>query len=786
MNEASLFAGAPLEPVEFQFAKVLENYHFSGNALNPFHVIQNFISISASRALAAQREAQGGHATVQEFESWDLETKLWHLVHILYSYRLSPGPTDTEVPLFVSYSSKREAFLNKNPKVKELVLILQWLQQNSDDVDVPQEPVDELKWNSTKMAIETKDLASLTSKSQPDLVEQLDMDAPSRSNKRITEEDAGKDAANFVVIYDLLLAGKNQEAIEYAAQSGNYTLSIILVGAFQDYIDPVLDGVNAGMDDDDDESVFVNEPSGIKHKYLWYETVYKLAQDPTISKAESLIYLFLCGADLSENIKYSSTWESHVLLYVNQLLTHHLRTLLKTSLAGEGNSDQIISKTTFPSPQHQAVDGILNTLLNTSAIASDSKNPFRVIMGSVIIDQLLLFLHNSFKSSDSKLIEDKDILRVLAHLAVTSLMLGLDAGSKIPTKIITKYISKLSESGLDDLVPVYLSFIPDERDVRECYSIFLTTIMDSEKRNRQLEILRRLGISAFNESSTPFSSTTDDADGQYESKIHNVLKRTVERVMFETQKHYEPLPDVQLKADSIDDVDIKLSRSVEWLYENYMYEDAIIATRTIFQRFLQTGRLKAIKEFAAGKDFKKLLKNYDSSVQIKSMEGTSSPATISETEKEELLQYDQYGQCLNYLDEWHEFINSNSDSYSMSKDVEKSIEKITLNLREFIANWLQNAILQCNDESRVQMYKEMRSLYVPYVIIELLQVLQQCRLYDWKYMDQAFSLVNEVANEKDNDFLQCFLSCGRTGEFVSLAGDIAIMALERGKKEIFT
>lgn len=789
MNDTTTFKHTMLlvsgaESPETLFAKVLERFQLSGNDGSALEVVEEFLAISAS--IAKDKQRSFGDSDSQEFESWDLETKLWHLVYILFSYRLSSSPPGVNPPLYASYAFKREDFLNQNPKIKELLLILQWLQQNSNDVIPPSESEIELKWNSTKVAIENQALAALTSRKLENLVDSIDVDAPLRSDGEIAKQDAFKDEVNFGIIYELLLNGENEKAASFAAETGNYTLSMILLGASQDYIDPVIDDFAGArmMDVDEDESVVVTTPSGIKHKYLWYQTVYRLAKDPKIGTNEALIYSYLCGADLTENIKHSSSWEGHMNLYVNQLLTHHLRTFLQKDLIEHQETEEMLSTINFPVPQHQSVDGILNTLQNTSAISGASKNPFRVIMGSVIIDQLILFLHNSFKSADSNIVEDKHVLRVLAHLAVVSVALGLDQGSKAPTKIITKYISRLSESGLDDLVPVYLSFIPDEKDVRECYSIFLTTITDSEKRSRQLDILRNLGISAFNDAGTPVSSTTEDLDDQYESKIHNVLKRTVERVMLETQAHYQPLQDIQLKADEIDDVDIKLSRSVEWFYENYMYEDAIIATRTIFQRFLLTGRLRAIKEFVAGKNFKLLLKSYDSSVQIRSM-GADTPSLILEVDKEELLQYDKFGQCLNYLDEWKTFVGSKSQTYWQSTDVENSILKITLHLRAFILTWLQDAIQDCEDAARVQLYRELRSLYVPYVVIELLQVLQECRLHDWKYMHQAFSLINEVANDKENDYLRCFISCGRVGEFVSLAGDVAMVAMERGTSGIF-
>lgn len=52
-------------------------------------------------------------------------------------------------------------------------------------------------------------------------------------------------------------------------------------------------------------------------------------------------------------------------------------------------------------------------------------------------------------------------------------------------------------------------------------------------------------------------------------------------------------------------------------------------------------------------------------------------------------------------------------------------------------------------------------------------------------MRQAFNLINEIADDSANDYLQRFISCGRLNEFVCLTGDIAIVASEKGLKGIF-
>ena len=83
------------------------------------------------------------------------------------------------------------------------------------------------------------------------------------------------------------------------------------------------------------------------------------------------------------------------------------------------------------------------------------------------------------------------------------------------------------------------------------------------------------------------------------NKLINVLRRTVERVMIETAPNYERQQNdpVIVKDDesSVDEIDFKLYRAVEWFYENQMYGDAIKATIVVIRRFLINGKLASLK-----------------------------------------------------------------------------------------------------------------------------------------------------------------------------------------------
>lgn len=760
---------------ETQFARILEEFQLGGGRSDPFDVIRSFTLVAASRAVAVgQKMAEFGEseADKSEFASWDLEAKMWHLVRVLYLFRLSDHQTIHPLE-YSSQAVKSAAYLTRNAKIKEILLIIEWLQFNLQEVSADVS-LQAAKWTNTKIGIESRNLSTLAPQAQMvDYVECLDADAPLRTPKQISPIDKHVDDGNFAVIYRMVLSGDVQKAIDYASETGNFTIALILMGSQQDYFDPVLDDSDA-MDHDDDQQ---EEPSGIQHKYLWFQTVARLAQEPALTQHEKLIYSFLCGGDQSENIaEAGSNWEECLLVYLNELYKHHTRTFLKT-LVGPDDQTPLVS---FPTPSHTSVDGILNLLLKAPATQSESASALRVIVGSVMINQLSLFLHNTFKTNRTDLLEDPYVLRILAHLAVVMLILDLHEGSATPTKLLTTYISMLSKQGDEDIVPVYLAFIPDEKDVRECYSIFLSTITDPQSRARQLDLFRRLGVNTPGEN-TPNSTSTEEVGYEYENKINNVLKRTVERVMAETEAAYDPQGEIKVEDKVVAQTDVTLYRSVEWLFENKMYEDAITASRTIIRRFLLTGRLKSILEFCNNKTFKALLKDYDLDLHTRSMGDVTPPTLISEDDKEELMQYEQLVEALRILHEWRAFAHEadvDSRSFWTSKDVEKSIEKTIHKLHDLVFRWFVQPIATCTQQDRVDIYKEYRSIYVPYFIIELLQVLQQSRHKDWKYMQQAFQLVNAVANDKQYDFLQCFVTCGRLGEFVTLAGDVALVASE--------
>ena len=752
--------------VEVQFAQVLQQYQKN---LDPFAIIAKFASITASQALAigeqlnqqSQIEGTNNDFLRDQFVDWDLETRLWDLAALLYQFRASqPGDLLPQSKLS-SLVVKQENYIMSNPKIRELCIIIHWLQRNISSLPLSSQYPS--KWNHTKIAVENSDYSTITgNQTKLDLIKNFDVDAPLRSNKAIHPDDDMVDSEVFKAIYQLLLAGKTQEAIDYANTTGNFPLALILVGSAQDYVDPKIDFNDTNAP---------SKPSGLKHKLLWKKTVFKLSQQSNLNMYERLIYNYLCGGDISLNlVEANDDWEQSLLLYLSQLFSYHLDTFISSTVP-ETVSD-------MPIPQLLSVDEILNTLSNSNEeLREASLHPLRVISGGIMINQESTILQNAIHKSQD-LASKPFLIRVITHLTIIrSLIMGTEnVNTQDITTVITQYMSKLSEYKLDELIPIYLTFIPNEQDAREVYSMFLSKILDEDARSKQIEMSKRIA----NEVATQDIDVkmTDDED-----KMYNTLKMTVERVMNETKSHYDPTLLKQITCDQpADKIDTKLYRSIEWFYAYSMHEDAIAASIVIIRRFLLNGKLDALKKFAQGKNFKKLIKDYDAYIQTRELSDNEYVANITEESKQEFIEYSALVEGLNLIDEWKNFDKLNGKSSL----IDTSIEKSSKTLRKLIFNWFKELIKMSRNDDERKMFEEFRSIYIPYLIIELLQIYQKAKDKDWKYMRYAFDLINDVANDKQNDFLKCFLQCGRLQEFLVKAGEISVVAAERGISGIFT
>lgn len=677
-----------------RFAQALQSFKLArGAQASPLDLVNEFKSIAAQRALAAA--VDGSRAL-----AYELETRLWHLVALLYGARLSPPPAPAPELEFSSEAVRQHNILCRDPRAREALLITQWIQENTE------QPASDPKGASAS----------------PELT--------------------------YAAIYRHLLANDIDGALALASDAGNLALVIIMLGAFHDYVDPVVDEQFRHV------APAAPLPLGQRHRFLWRRAVYRLLQHADVGPNERLVYNYLCGGDIAANLDYAEgDWEQQLLLYVRQWLAHT-------------TADR--ADPTIPQPQLRSIDAVLNVLQQRNPAAS--LHPLRVLCGGVMIERVRSLLHDAIKKSAAA---DDEVARVVTHLALVLHMFGAagyaDAVSdRDVTKAITLYIERLAHTNRAEYIPIYLSAIPREADARESYSRFLASLTDEAERRKQIEYAR---------SNAP--------DGMV-----NVLRRTVERVMLETEPHYRTGGVVAVTDTEADATDYKLYRSVEWFFDNRMHEDAILASVTTLRRFLLCGKLAAAREFGRGKHFKQLIRDHDFDDTTRTLSDPDAASKVTEDTKEELGQYEHLVGGLVLIEDWHKFLRDHqvngdtSGNFWRSGHVQNSIEKVCGSLNRLVFGWFTR--LAAEGGADAHLFGELRSIYVPYLVMELLQIYQVLRLNDWKYVGRAFGLVNAVGNDEENDLLACFRHSGRLPEFVGRCGELAAVASERGVRGIYT
>lgn len=727
--------------VEGLFARALEQFQF-GPKNDPLELACQFKAIAAQKALEAQNailQNPGDDKITRSFENWDLETKMWNLVEILHGFRAHESSSSgMDVDETSSY----------DPKIKELELIVSWIQTNSPIVDPDDDSPNSLV-----------------------LINKLKVKSPFISTDNKSKDDV------FKTVYKMILANQLQDAIDLANNTGNYSLALILVGAATEHNASALDNFQGGNTTSDYSISTPENHSGVKHKILWKQTVYKLSQQQNLHYYEKLIYNYLCGGDITENLKESSDdWERSLLLYANQLFVSKLGDLLEASSPAERKQKESISYD-IPPPQIPSIEKALTVLLKSSTPVSElSTHPIRIIEGTVIINKVAAFLHNVLSEYYNELTNKSFLLRIVVHLAIIELLLG-EPDQRDVTEIIELYVAQLASEQEHDLVPVYLSYIPNEADSRELYSLFLSSITDPEQRLKQVQIARKFTNLELEQ------DQLGDTDNGYTNsdKLVNTLRRTVERVLEETSDHYtasDDLVQIQNLELDIDATDYKVYRTVDWFYENSMYEDAVIATLVVLKRFLLTGKFAAIKKFCGDKDFNRLRRDYDAENQVKSLSGEATEQDMADTYHLELSEFNDLVNGLRLIDDWKRSINETSQSWKLPH-MDLSIEKVSSTVSKLIDHWLLDLINEKPVGSR-ELYTEFRSIVIPFLCLELITIYEHSRLSDWKYIYKAFNLVNTITDDGNNDLLKCFQNSGKLEELLNRIGQLSVVACEKG------
>lgn len=705
---------------------VLDSFGQDSNA-DPFDIAKEFCSIAGSNALELVDNPMDVENKIA-YNDWELEARFWKLFELLVSFNSSDsGTNEISAKFYNSNAIFTKELLEQDKDLYQIWIIISWLQENLNIKERPQHLVTS-KWSNSLLSGGLKS---------------FDMDYPLRDNSiEIDTRDKNDDHIFFKYIYQLVLLGKMEEAIEECKISENITLAMILLG-MQEYLNPRIDTQLA-------ESTMTQQ--GVKKYALWRRTVFELSRSPQLDKYERAIYNFISGTLPDETILNDSDWETELLLHLNQILQIQMENyLLKNDKIDK--SELIIS---LPSTA-STVQDILN--LVSAKHPEESSHPIRVLLGAIICNNLPSMIQSSVEmllnivkgiDNSNVLFDESYLLRIVTHLTILLDIVNpgqINSNDKL--KLITAYVSILKLYGLYDIIPIYICFL-DDNDILDAYSFILCTLEDPVVRAKQLELMNYLRLPKA-----------------------NILRRTVQRVFLETENDYTPTEKLAVIFD-IDNIDKYSIQAIEWLYEDNMSLDAMESTIMLARRFLINGKIKSLELLIDRHSMEELINNYklEKITQDDNTNDIDDDALIKE-----IKQYENLINDFKRHEAWQDVIHQLNSESNIPSLVEK-LQDYTQNTLVLIKNFLVE-LTQDKFSNDFDVLYEIRALYTPYLIIEMSKgLIEAARLLKIpKFIHEALNFTSLVADEKDSIYL-LFQSSGRLKEYLQLIAHTATLVNE--------
>ena len=469
--------------------------------------------------------------TLEDLERWEQEAQTWDLLRRLVHLRFpAPGNSGQSLQKHAAinqYSSEYELwedFLEKDDLALERKTVLQWLKETADesgeDIDVLVQDLQQnadrgdiiaAGWIHTKHAIKGSKLnvAQQSGQIEP-LITQLDPDAMTRQKRKLQKQDQYFERAIWLGCYEMLRRGKTSAEIrDWCTERTEVWRAVSM----------------SGFPDERSEEDF--DSGNPEASALWRRMCFALARKGGGDDYERAVYGILSG-DIQSVEPICRTWDDFVFTNYNALLKNQYDNYLRTALPIRPVSLATLNFESFDAVQfhgdpRSASRKLIDALKTNPKTAPETLQPMKMLQGVLIADQFSHFIYqqglalsqfananghsNLIPPKDEKpenedftkyiTMDDHDSLRVLTHVLLVFMGLGLDLGGILRVteveNVIVAYISFLRLAGKEELIPLYCSQLTGKRK----YAILcrnLIDITDNDQRVTQIRLMRELGL----------------------------------------------------------------------------------------------------------------------------------------------------------------------------------------------------------------------------------------------------------------------------------------------------
>lgn len=486
------------------------------------------------------------------------------------------------------------------------------------------------------------------------------------SNPRLemfeTFEPLDEESSFFRSVFHLLIENKVEEAITKCKENSNWRLAMVVSGL-----------------------------THYENRLLWRRTVFQLSQSPQINKFERAIYGFMCG-DVDSCLSVTETWESRLLVCVNNMYQSEMEdeVIAERARMKKPVENEILAMG-VPVNRFSNYREIFSHAVNTKDMLPD---PLYMFLESLITGDMAELFKDSIRalevSGESFSVE---LLRVIVHFALFMKFVDESVVTDADVcKLVEVYKSQVLSHSFLHLVPVYLSFVPNEDAFVSSYCEFLTHVAD---RSQQVAIMRDLQL-----------------------PLELILKTLVGKVFNETASQYKRSegyvtlsePNEVSQSDRLQ-IDV-----LGWYFDSNMVEDAVECSVILLRRLLLCGKFNAAMQLSSCFDLNKLYNDYSLKIEYMKV-----PDTF-------LAELKNHCALITSLEAIQKF--EVSDTY-----VENVIKITTETMKSYLVDVEDSPVFQ-----------ELRFVYVTYLLNALFDLLVKTNVA--RFVKQALELINLISDEK--------------------------------------
>jgi nuclear pore complex protein Nup107 len=352
---------------------------------------------------------------------------------------------------------------------------------------------------------------------------------------------------------------------------------------------------------------------------LWRRMCYALARKGGGDEYERAVYGILSG-DIQSVEPICRSFDDFVFVHYNALLKAQFDAYLQTVRPQPGILNfGVFDAVQFHGDPKSAGKRLVETLKIDPRTVTETSHPMKMLQGVLIANEFSYFIYQqglalskfANASGISSLIppntsqpeneditryialDDHDSLRVLTHVLLVFMSLGLDLGGiwreTEVENVIVAYISFLRLAGKEELIPLYCSQLSGKRK----YAILcrnLIDVTDHDQRVTQIKLMRELGLdvqefvglqarfllSDYKDTTTGYPATGNFKLFEEDSDAFGTTRKVKKDFLGDD-------------PDRVDRIDMLLIRSLEWyLLVDGLWSETFTVGTMLYLRFFST------------------------------------------------------------------------------------------------------------------------------------------------------------------------------------------------------